>query len=207
MDFEELKQNAKKELEDAIQKQEELIKSLQRSFDVINKFDKGNVIIDSSGDYLLIVDTPVIVKEYLRVPIRHHIKPIIDADRCELNMSGCIDFVEISLTKMSSVEVISVREMFEKERLKLKDEFELKIKSSKQYIEKCQRVIEEKQKDIKYAEENIKKRESFDFDNNFEKIVDNYLESKQFSDDAYSLPPGYGKDYKHSSSLRKIFAI
>ncbi len=32
MDFEELKQNAKKELEDAIQKQEELIKTLQRSF-------------------------------------------------------------------------------------------------------------------------------------------------------------------------------
>ena len=207
MNFEELKQKAKKELEDAIQKQEELIKKLSDNLDNINKFDKGNVIVGPRSEYYLIVDIPVIVKEQLRIPIRHNVYPIMDASRCKLNMSGCVDIVEIPLAKISSVEVINVRDVFNRERSKLIETFQANINDSKKYIDRIQRVIEEKQNDIKQSEAYIKKAEAYDFNGNFENAVNNYLENGRFADDAFDMPPGYNEEYKTSKKLHTIHVI
>jgi glutaredoxin 2 len=207
MNFEELKQKAKKELEEAIQKQKELIKKLSENLDDINKFDKGNVIVGSQGEYYIIVDIPVVVKEHLRVPIRHNVYPIMDASRCLLNMSGCVDIVEIPLSKIKSVEVISVRDVFNRERSKLIEIFQANINDSKRYISKIQRVIKEKQNDIKRSEEYVKKAEAYDFNGNFESAIDNYLKSGRFVDDAFDMPTGYNEEYKTSKKLHVFHVI
>lgn len=205
MNFEELKAKARKELEDAIQEKEELIKKLSDNLDDISKFDKRNVIVGNHGEYYLIVDTPVIIKEKLRVPIRHNVYPIMDVDRCSLNMSGCVDIVELPLSKMNSIEVISVQEIFNRERSKLLDKFQYSINDSKKYIERIKRVIEEKQNDINRSEEYIKKAEAYDFNGNFESCVVDYLESERFDSDAFDIP-AYSKDYE-SSKYKHIINI
>ena len=195
MNFEELKAKAKKELEDAIQEKEELIKNLSDNLDGISKFDKGNIIVGNYSEYYLIVDTPVIVKENLRIPIRHNVYPIMYGNRYSLNMSGCVDVVELPITKMNSVEVISVRELFNRERSKLFEKFQCSINDSKKHIEKFKKVIEEKQNDINRLEEYIKKAEAYDFNGNFESSVNSYTESEQFSKDAFDMP-SHWKDCK-----------
>lgn len=205
MNFEELKAEARKELEDAIQEKEELIKKLSDNLDSISKFDKGNVIVGNRGEYYLIVDTPVIVQEKLRVPIRHNVYPIMDVNRCSLNMSGCVDVVEMPLSKMNSVEVISVQEVFNRERSKLLEKFQYSINDSKKYIERIKRVIEEKQNDINRSEEYIKKAEAYDFNGNFESSVNTYTESERFSKDVFDIPSDW-KDYE-TLKFKHVFNI
>jgi hypothetical protein len=110
-------------------------------------------------------------------------------------MSCCVDAVELPLSKMNSVEVISVQEVFNRERSILLEKFQYSINDSKKYIEKIKKVIEEKQNDINRSEEYIKKAEAYDFNGNFESSVNSYTESERFSKDAFDIP-SHWKDYE-----------
>ena len=202
MDFEELKQKAKAELESAIKKQEELIKKLEIDFNSIDKFKVGNIVVKPRGefkgviyyDYYLIADTPLVEGEMLKIPIRHHIKLRMDATRCDMNMSGVIDLLEIPISDLESTTVITLKEMFIREKSNLKAEFTATIDSSHHNIEKYQREIEKLQGYIKHSEDYIAESEAYDFDASFDSAVDKYLTSESFQKDLNSKPTAYNRD-------------
>lgn len=209
MSFEELKQKAKNELESAVQKQAELVKQLEMNFDAIDKLKVGNIIVKSRGvfrnvvydDYYLIADTPITEGDMLRVPIRHHIEPRMDATKCDMNMSGVIDLLEIPLAQIETVLVISAKEMFEREKPKLKEQFRSYTVAARQRLNRYQQDIERIQRNIEITEEYIVQAEAYDFDGNFDKAVDKYI-SSDFDKDNNTKPAGFNKDYKYSKIIQ-----
>lgn len=111
MNFEEIKNKAREDLEKAIAEKEVLIQQLKTNFDNLDKFKIGNIIVNTQnkgdliGDYtyLLIVGEPITTCEYVRIPIRHHVRPHITEKYCPLNMSGAVDIVKIPLSKLEKV--------------------------------------------------------------------------------------------------------
>ena len=179
MNFEQLKQKAKDELIKVIREKSALIERLQADFDNLDKFKIGNVIEDDSR-YFLIVGDPRVDGEYLKIPIRHNVYPIIRIVDCSMNMSGAIDLVKIPIAKTTEVKIMTVKEMFNSNKTKLKENISSKIRNNKERIEMCQKKIQDAIAEINALEKTLKETEEFDFDANFDSYIDKYLESEDY---------------------------
>ena len=193
MNFEEIKNKAREDLEKAIAEKEVLIQQLKTNFDNLDKFKIGNIIVNTQdrGDfmndytYLLIVGEPIITCEYVRIPIRHHIRPHITEKYCSLNMSGAVDIVKIPISKLEKVKVITPKEMFNEQKDNLKCSLDDRLKMCKQKIERCKQQIESAKSTIETYEGVVKTIKGFDFENNFDNYVETYLGSNDFKYYAY----------------------
>lgn len=171
-----MKAQRKKALEKAIDERNKLIESLQKDFDDFDKFQPGKLIVSEYNTYYLIVGEPVLNYDSIKVPIRHHIYPrIFMGKSVSMNFSGVIDYVQIYLDKIPEVEVIDVRDMFYREREKLKSDFSGIIEGCKNEIKREVNHIEESKKRIKLLQDEIKEIEGVDFDKVFDSLVDNYI--------------------------------
>lgn len=188
MDFKELKNKRKKELEKVIAEKEKaiaeknkLIESLQQDFDDFDKFQRGKFIVrECSGSYTyyLIVGEPVLNYDSIKIPIRHHIYPHIFAGKCvSMNFSGVVDYVQVYLDKIPEVDVIDARDIFYREKENLKSSFNSSIDRCKKEIERETSNIEESKKRIKSLQNEIKGLEKVDFDRDFDGFVDNYIKN------------------------------
>ena len=186
--FGQMKAQRKKDLEKAIAEKNKLIESLQKDFDDLDKFKPGKLIVRkyklqdfafcSSGDYTyyLIVGDPVLNYDSIKVPIRHHIYPqTFMGKSVSMNFSGVVDYVEIYLDKIPEVEVIDVRDMFYREKERLKSSLNGTTDRCKREIERENRNIEESKRRIKVLQDEIKEFENVDFDRDFDSLVDDYI--------------------------------
>lgn len=193
MDFEEIKNKARKDIEKAIAEKEVLIQQLKTNFDNLDKFKIGNIIVntqdegDSIGDYtyLLIVGEPIIICEYVRIPIRHHVRPHITEKYCSLDMSGAVDIVKIPLSKLEKVKVITPKEMFNEQKNNLKCSLDDRLKTCKQKIERCKQHIKSAEATIDTYEGVVKTIIGFDFEDSFDNYVETYFSSNDFKYYAY----------------------
>ena len=174
--FKQMKDQRKKALEKAIDEKNKLIESLQKDFDDFDKFQPGKLIVSKYNTYYLIVGEPVLNYDSIKVTIRHHIYPeIFNGKSVSMNFSGVIDYVQIYLDKIPEAEVIDVRDMFYREREKLKSEFGGIIVGYKNEIKREVNHIEESNKRINILQDEIKEIEGVDFDKVFDSLVDNYI--------------------------------
>lgn len=204
MDFNELKEKRRKELDKAIKEKEELISLLERKFDDLDKFKVGSVIVTDKGAYYLIVDEPVLCSDCLRVPIRHHVYAECKFNNTiGLNMSGVIDCVDIYLDKIPEVKVISVKEVFERDRDKVISSFKEK---GEYYDRELERITDDIEKlKLRYEKVALDKRvyNSIDIESKFDRMVDEYLDG-DFKEAAF---PKYKRDYRDYKGLIDIWEI
>lgn len=181
MTFEEQKEKRKNELQKAIKEQEKLVASLKKDFDDLDKFKKGNVIVrnDDYRYYYLIVGEPILCRDTIKVPIRHHVYATYGCGntfKLDMNMSGVIDYVEIWLDKIPEVEVISPREVFYRSKETLIKEFKDYRLHYEHEIKSCENRIEELKKKIEWYKNELKEYEKVDIESEFDNFVERYLE-------------------------------
>jgi len=183
MNLNKLIEDKRKKLEDAIEEKNHLIKLLHEEIDDFSKFSIGNIIVykydsDTSPTYLIIVDEPILGDETLKVPVRHHVYGYSNGGHPVLNMSGAVDIIEVYLNKLKTVEVITVKELFEREKDKIYEDFKKRISSAEHEIKHEKEKIESSNNRIKELTEWIKKMNNIDFDSVFENSVNDYIENK-----------------------------
>ena len=198
--FKQMKDQRKKALEKAIDEKNKLIESLQKDFDDFDKFQPGKLIVSKYNTYYLIVGEPVLNYDSIKVPIRHHIYPeIFNGKSVSMNFSGVIDYVQIYLDKIPEAEVIDVRDMFYREREKLKSEFGGIIAGCKNEIKREVNRIEESNKRINILQDEIKEIEGVDFDKVFDSLVDNYI-NNAFNNSEYVFSKKHNEYFSCSES-------
>ena len=215
--FNQLKNKKKKELEKAIKKQSELIeeqnkliKYLENDLYDIDKFSKGNLIVYNDS-YFLIVGEPELIGSKLRIPIRHHIYTELNAFRmcdelrcsCKLNMSGVIDYIDIYLNKTPEIKVISVRELFEKDKIKLIENYNSHRDIYKYRIKRAKEEIKKLSDEIKELEKCDKQINIYNIEDNFNNLVENYI-NKSFKEVAYPMNKDTEEILKYGSCYLTI---
>jgi len=210
MEFKDLKNKAKRELAAAIKKQEEminqqqeLINNLQLNFDNIDRFKPGNMIKKDS-EYYLIAGEPFIVGNRLKIPIRHHIYPILNMfighpHSITMNMSGAIDIAEVPLDQMDKVNIVSVKDMFYDKKESIRPSIPDTIKGLKLRIERCKRDIEEANNKIEDYTKEIEIYKKYDFDKEFEIILNKYLNSDSLKEAIKDQTNYSGYKYTYSA--------
>lgn len=188
MELKDLKKKAQKELEkeikdldDIIKKRQEMVNVLQSNFDDIDRFKPGN-IIKTNGGYYLIADEPFVRGDMLKIPIRHHIYPIMNRflgyhPSLNMNMSGVIDIAQVPLKDMNKVNIISVRDMFNEKKESIIIDKQKYIERLKSEIERYKEDIEDKTNKITTYKEEIERCKTYDFNKEFEVLLDEYLNS------------------------------
>ena len=186
MDFQEIKDNARKELEKALAEKEEIIKQLQQKLDGIERFKIGNIVI-GRGDNYLIVGEPKIVGSYLNLPIRHHVYPQYSLKSVSMNFSGVIDNLKIPVGEMDNAQVVTIKEFFAMKKDNLRELFEDDHKNIKRKIKQLEDEIKQKKKNIKLYQESDKEYSEADFDGTYDEFVEKYLKSDDIAKYVYSV--------------------
>ena len=188
MELKSLKRNIEKdikkeldEIENDIKKRLEMVDILKSKFNDIDKFKPGNIIKTNRG-YYLIADEPFVRGDMLKIPIRHHIYPIMNnflgyPPSLNMNMSGVIDIAQVPLKDMNKVNIISVRDMFNEKKESIIIDKQKHIERLKSDIERCKKDIEDKTNKITTYEEEIERCKTYDFNKEFEVLLDEYLNS------------------------------
>ena len=202
MNFTELKENRKKKLEEAIDEYKKLVACLEKEFDDLEKFKIGNIIeykYDSynATEYLIITDYPILGRDTIKIPVRHHVYGYTCGGNVGLNFSGAIDLIEIYLDKIKDVKVITINEFFILQKDKIHESFKNEIESKESAIKREKEKIEESKNRIKQLNESIVKMNNMDFDSEFKKYINKYIDNRYMNE--IEVKPGYG-DYSSCGS-------
>lgn len=198
-DFNYLKKQAKKKLEDAkadleksIKEKERIVELLQKDYDVFDKFTIGNLIKVEESEYgyayYLIVGEPVTYTDGVVIPIRHHVYVNYGVcfngvdDYCNMNVSGVVDTIKIPMDKLDNINIITVREFLKEQKEVHRKDFNGMINCYKSRIRSLKNEIKKNEEKIKEYEEIIKKRKKLVFDDVYDKAVENYLNSEGYKD-------------------------
>jgi predicted ribosome quality control (RQC) complex YloA/Tae2 family protein len=190
--FEQYKQKAKDKLSQAIEEmdklikvKEEMIKELQSDFDKLDRFKPGNFIVNNWGDgvpsYYLIVGAPIIESCQIKIPVRHHVFPILNSNSIYLNMSGVIDMAVTQIDKMDKIKIITIQEYFELQKDKMKKDFNNVIPNYENKINNYKENIKKIERDIKHYENEIEKYKGIDFDAKYNEYIDAYINSTDYN--------------------------
>lgn len=204
MNFTELKEERKKKLEEAINEYKKLVACLEKEFDDIEKFKIGNIIEyrnDSykTVEYLIITDNPILGNDNIKIPVRHHVYGYTCGGNVCLNFSGAIDLIEIHLDKIKDVKVITINEFFILQKDKIYESFQNEIKSNEKAIRCEKERIEESKKRIQQLNESIAKMNNIDFDSEFTKSINKYIDSRYM--DAIDVKRNYGDYLSYGSRV------
>lgn len=187
MNFTELKENRKKKLEEAIDEYKKLVACLEKEFDDLEKFKIGNIIEyknDSckTTEYLIITDNPILGRDTIKIPVRHHVYGYTCGINVGLNFSGAIDLIEIYLDKIKDVTVITINDFFILQKDKIYESFKNEIIGAENQIKQEQERIEESKNRIKQLNESIAKMNNIDFDSEFKKSINKYIDNRYMNE-------------------------
>ena len=197
-DFNYLKKQAKKKLEDAkadleksIEEKEKVVELLKKDFDFFDKFVVGNLIKRDPEKhyypYCLIVGEPEYKNGEIVVPIRNNIFPDYDVEYCCIRWQIGVELFRIPVNELNTIKVITVRELFEENKEKYRkvfkgavDRYECTIRDCEKGIKACKERIESYEESIKKYKEKIENYKTLVFEDVYAKNVETYLKSEGY---------------------------